>query len=72
MTQPPHDLGLIRKTFPDWSCFRSDAGIFYATRRGTTLSNTAIERGLQQTVSADDVATFVELLRDQGGRRTTT
>jgi hypothetical protein len=65
MTSPGYDLDALRVTFPAWSFFRSDAGVFYATRRGVRLCDTQIDAGLQQTVSADDVATFVALLHDQ-------
>ncbi|WP_433517537.1 hypothetical protein ACQP2T_19570 [Nonomuraea sp. CA-143628] len=66
MQQPPgYDLDALRATFPTWSFFRSDAGVFYATRRGVQLRNADIDKGLRQTVSADDMDTFVALLRDQ-------
>ncbi|MEV1240949.1 hypothetical protein ACIBO2_46935 [Nonomuraea sp. NPDC050022] len=66
MQQPSgYDLDALRATFPAWSFFRSDAGAFYATRRGVQLRNADIDRGLRQTVSADDMDTFVALLRDQ-------
>jgi hypothetical protein len=60
-----YDVDALRTTFPGWSFFRSDAGVFYATRRGVQLRTAEIDAGLQQTVSADDVATFVALLHDQ-------
>ncbi|MEV6150605.1 hypothetical protein AB0L53_09715 [Nonomuraea sp. NPDC052129] len=63
-----YDLDALRATFPGWSFFRSDAGVFYATRRGVQLRTAEIDAGLQQTVSADDVATFVALLHDQHTR----
>ncbi|MET7331681.1 hypothetical protein [Nonomuraea sp. NPDC005650] len=59
------DLDELRTAFPAWSFFRSDAGVFYATRRGVHLRNTDIDKGLRQTVSAEDVTTFVSLLEDQ-------
>ncbi|MDP4505858.1 hypothetical protein [Nonomuraea turcica] len=59
------DLDALRAAFPAWSFFRSDAGVFYATRRGVRLRKLDIDKGLLQTVSADDVATFVSLLEDQ-------
>ena len=65
MTSHGYDLDALRVTFPAWSFFRSDAGVFYATRRGAKLCSDQIDAGLQQTVSADDVATFVALLHDQ-------
>ncbi|MEU8251768.1 hypothetical protein [Nonomuraea sp. NPDC048916] len=68
MSTPIYDLDALRVTFPDWSFFRSDAGVFYATRRGVRLRNAEIDAGLQQTVSADDVATFVALLQEQRAR----
>ncbi|MGN9847212.1 hypothetical protein ACTMTI_54945 [Nonomuraea sp. H19] len=60
-----YDLDALRAAFPTWSFFRSDAGVFYATRRGVRLRNVDIDKGLRQTVSAEDVATFVSLLEDQ-------
>jgi hypothetical protein len=60
-----YDVDALRATFPGWSFFRSDAGVFYATRRGVQLRTAEIDAGLQQTVNADDVATFVALLHDQ-------
>ncbi|MEV0625804.1 hypothetical protein ACI2LC_11945 [Nonomuraea wenchangensis] len=59
------DFDAVRATFPGWVCFRSDAGVFYGTRRGVRLSNRAIDLGLQQTVCADDLATFIERLHEQ-------
>ncbi|WP_433414823.1 hypothetical protein ACQP1V_35575 [Microtetraspora malaysiensis] len=32
------DLDKVRDRFPAWVFFRSDAGAFYATRRGERLS----------------------------------
>ncbi|NRQ36627.1 hypothetical protein HII36_33045 [Nonomuraea sp. NN258] len=64
-----YDLGALRGTFPAWSFFRSDAGTFYATRSGVTLSDEALVRGLRQTISADDLATLVALLDEQNGLR---
>jgi hypothetical protein len=60
-----YDLDTLRAAFPAWSLFRSDAGVFYATRRGVRLRNVDIDKGLRQTVSAEDVATFASLLQDQ-------
>ncbi|MEV0614602.1 hypothetical protein AB0I81_14835 [Nonomuraea sp. NPDC050404] len=61
-----YDLDVLRAAFPGWSVFRSDAGVFYATRRGIHLRDTDIDNGLRQTISAEDAQTFVSLLRDQG------
>ncbi|WP_091097588.1 hypothetical protein [Nonomuraea pusilla] len=66
-----YDLDAVRATFPGWVCFRSDAGVFYGTRRGVRLSNRAIDLGLQQTVCADDLATFVERLHEQSAAAAT-
>ncbi|MGW5686594.1 hypothetical protein [Nonomuraea sp. NPDC003754] len=60
-----YDLGVIRNAFPAWSVFRSDAGTFYATRRGEMLTDQQIDSGLQRTVCADDREAFVRLLQDQ-------
>ncbi|MFF0771512.1 hypothetical protein ACFYUK_21685 [Nonomuraea wenchangensis] len=60
-----HHLSDLRASFPDWAFFRSDTGAFYATRRGVVLTDAEIDAGLQQTVSADDEATFVALLHEQ-------
>ncbi|TDD07131.1 hypothetical protein E1292_13900 [Nonomuraea deserti] len=65
MAMPSYDLDVLRAAFPAWSLFCSDAGVFYATRRGVHLRNTDIDKGLRQTVSASDAETFVSLLRDQ-------
>ncbi|MFC7592488.1 hypothetical protein ACFQYP_58780 [Nonomuraea antimicrobica] len=60
-----YDLDVLRAAFPAWVLFCSDAGVFYATRRGVHLREADIDKGLQQTVSADDAEAFVSLLRDQ-------
>lgn len=64
-----YDFDALRAMFPGWSFFRSDAGVFYATRRDVRLRNAEIDAGLQQTVSADDMSSFVALLHDQSVRR---
>ncbi|MEV0969471.1 hypothetical protein [Microtetraspora glauca] len=64
-----YDLDEVRDRFPAWVLFRSDAGAFYATRRGERLSSKQIGAGLQQTVCADDLPVFLALLRDQEARR---
>jgi hypothetical protein len=69
MATPGYDLDALRATFPGWSFFCSDADVFYATRSGVRLLNAEIDAGLQQTVSADDVATLIALLHDQNTRR---
>ncbi|MFI6176389.1 hypothetical protein ACIA8R_12730 [Nonomuraea sp. NPDC051191] len=60
-----HGLEALRTCFPGWSFFRSDAGAFYGSRRGVQLSDVEVDAGMQQTVSADDLETFVSLLRAQ-------
>jgi hypothetical protein len=65
MAMPSYDLDILREAFPAWSLFCSDAGVFYATRRGVHLRDADIDKGLRQTVSADDAENFVSLLRDQ-------
>ncbi|QFY13169.1 hypothetical protein GBF35_47295 [Nonomuraea phyllanthi] len=60
-----YDLDALRAAFPAWSLFRSDAGVFYATRRGVQLGNADIDKGLRQTVCADDVTAFLSLLEEQ-------
>ncbi|MGN9786906.1 hypothetical protein ACTMTF_36170 [Nonomuraea sp. ZG12] len=60
-----YDLDVLRAAFPAWALFRSDAGVFYATRRGVHLRDADIDKGLRQTVSADDAEIFVSLLQDQ-------
>ncbi|GGL27123.1 hypothetical protein [Planomonospora parontospora] len=69
MTPVTYDLDAIRTVFPSWSVFRSDAGAFYATRRGETLTDQQIDAGLQRTVCADGLANFVRLLQEQEGLR---
>ncbi|WP_043635470.1 hypothetical protein [Nonomuraea candida] len=61
----PYDVDILRAAFPDWSLFRSDAGVFYATRRGVRLRGADIDKGLCQTVSADDAQAFVSMLEEQ-------
>jgi hypothetical protein len=63
------DLDDVRSTFRSWVIFRSDTGSFYATRCGERLSFAQIRAGLQQTVCADDLSSFVSLLREQEERR---
>ncbi|WP_285704433.1 hypothetical protein [Microtetraspora sp. NBRC 16547] len=63
------DLDEVRDRFPAWVFFRSDAGAFYATRRGERLSFEEIGTGLQQTVCADELPAFLALLRAQEARR---
>ncbi len=65
MATTSDDLDTLRDNLPGWALFRSDAGVFYATRRGTRLSEADIEAGLEMTVSAEDLGTFVSLLRKQ-------
>ncbi|MFI6739163.1 hypothetical protein ACIBI9_40105 [Nonomuraea sp. NPDC050451] len=65
MATPSYDIDALRAEFPAWSIFCSDAGVFYATRRGVQLRNVDIYEGLRQTVSADDVDALVSLLEDQ-------
>ncbi|MGI5273341.1 hypothetical protein ACQEUU_29630 [Nonomuraea sp. CA-218870] len=65
MSARGYDLDILRAAFPAWSLFCSDAGVFYATRRGVHLRDADIDKGLWQTVSADDAEVFVSLLRDQ-------
>jgi hypothetical protein len=65
MAMPSYDLDVLRAAFPAWSLFCSDAGVFYATRRGIHLRDADIDQGLRQTVSADDAEVFVSLLQDQ-------
>ncbi|WP_432867376.1 hypothetical protein [Microbispora rosea] len=64
-----YDLDKVRNTFPAWAVFRSDAGSFYATRRGERLSSEQLTAGLEQTICADDLPSFVSLLRQQESRR---
>lgn len=54
---------------PRWAIFRSDAGAFYATRRGVALSAAEISAGIQQTVCADDLGGLVGVLQEQDIRR---
>ncbi|MET8986932.1 hypothetical protein ABZW49_15905 [Nonomuraea wenchangensis] len=63
MSARGYDLDILRAAFPAWSLFCSDAG--GATRRGVHLRDADIDKGLWQTVSADDAEVFVSLLRDQ-------
>ncbi|MEO3792974.1 hypothetical protein ABGB14_22395 [Nonomuraea sp. B10E15] len=65
MATAGYDLDALRTRFPAWSVFCSDAGVFYATRRGVHLRNVDIDKGLRQTVCAGDAETFVSLLEDQ-------
>ncbi|MFG1618893.1 hypothetical protein ACGFI3_39595 [Nonomuraea wenchangensis] len=60
-----YDIETLRAAFPAWALFRSDAGVFYATRRGVRLRDADVDKGLLQTVSADDAEVFVSLLQDQ-------
>ncbi|MFD8528610.1 hypothetical protein ACFV0L_14465 [Streptosporangium canum] len=69
MTTTGYDLDALRVTFPRWAIFRSDAGAFYATRRGVALSAAEISAGVQQTVCADDLDGLVAVLQEQDIRR---
>ncbi|MDP9863471.1 MULTISPECIES: hypothetical protein [Streptosporangium] len=69
MTTTGYDLDALRVTFPRWVIFRSDAGAFYATRRGVALSAAEISAGIQQTVCADDLGGLVGVLQEQDIRR---
>ena len=60
-----HDLDVLRAAFPAWALFCSDAGVFYATRRGVHLRDADIDKGLRQTVVANDAEVFVSLLQHQ-------
>ncbi|MEV0382828.1 hypothetical protein [Nonomuraea sp. NPDC050643] len=65
MTTVSYDVDTLRTAYPDWSFFFSDEGVLYATRRGVRLKDAEIHKGLHQTVSANDIATVVDLLEDQ-------
>ncbi|MER5424082.1 hypothetical protein [Streptosporangium roseum] len=69
MTTTGYDLDALRVTFPRWAIFSSDAGAFYATRRGVALSAAEISAGIQQTVCADDLDGLVAVLQEQDIRR---
>lgn len=69
MTTTGYDLDALRVTFPRWAIFRSDAGTFYATRRGVALSAAEINAGIQQTVCADDLDGLVTALQEQDAWR---
>ncbi|MEV4249641.1 hypothetical protein AB0J63_40280 [Streptosporangium canum] len=69
MTTTGYDLDALRVAFPRWAIFRSDAGAFYATRRGVALSAAEISAGIQQTVCADDLDGLVAVLQEQDIRR---
>ncbi|MFC4061650.1 hypothetical protein ACFOWE_25400 [Planomonospora corallina] len=56
--------------YPDWVIWRgateTGPGSWYATRRGTSLTNAQFDAGMAQTVSGDDAAALVgELQRQQ-------
>jgi len=72
MAAANESIDQVQDAFPSWAVFRSDAGSFYATRRGERLSFEEIGTGLQQTVCADDLQEFLSLLREQEARRTAT
>ncbi|MEV4802018.1 hypothetical protein AB0K18_18550 [Nonomuraea sp. NPDC049421] len=65
MALPAQDLDELRSAFPAWSIFRSDGGAYYGSRRAVRLSARQIDAGFQQTVSADDVESFVTQLQAQ-------
>lgn len=69
MALAAHNLDDVSAAFPAWLVFRSDGGSFYATRRGERLSSEQLTAGLEQTVCADDLASFVSVLREQESRR---
>ncbi|MEU6713812.1 hypothetical protein ABZ897_20250 [Nonomuraea sp. NPDC046802] len=65
MTTLGDDVEALRTTYPGWSIFCSDEGVFYATRRGVRLREADIHRGLHQTVCTYDLATLAQLLQRQ-------
>ncbi|MFI9593609.1 hypothetical protein [Nonomuraea sp. NPDC052265] len=65
MATKSYCLVALRACFPGWSFFQSDAGAFYGSRSGVRLSDKEVDAGMQQTVSADDLETFVRLLLAQ-------
>ncbi|MFG1975526.1 hypothetical protein ACGFJC_39870 [Nonomuraea fuscirosea] len=64
MAIPAHNLDALRADFPAWSIFRSDAGAYYGSR-AVSLSDREVDAGFRQTVSADDLETFVSLIQAQ-------
>lgn len=58
------DLAEISREFPDWHPWRSSAGRWWATRRGTKIL-TCGDPEWFMTVDADDAAGLREALRHQ-------
>ncbi|WP_018655397.1 hypothetical protein [Actinomadura flavalba] len=57
----------VESEFPAWLVWRSDAGRWYATRRGD-LTDAQLEAGQAMTVAADDEPGLRALLTEQRGR----
>ncbi|MEV4566710.1 hypothetical protein AB0K12_23325 [Nonomuraea sp. NPDC049419] len=55
----------LQAAFPGWCIWRSSAGRIWATRNGRRLSQREIDRGLAQTIDADDIAQLAEQLKEQ-------
>ena len=57
----------LQAAFPGWCIWRSSAGRLWATRNSRHLTDEEVNRGLYQTIDADDVAELAQHLRDQEG-----
>jgi hypothetical protein len=55
----------LQAAFPGWCIWRSSLGRIWATRNGRPLSRKELDRGLWQTLDADDLPGLAELLREQ-------
>ncbi|WP_061290195.1 hypothetical protein [Herbidospora cretacea] len=59
------DIDSLRTAFPNWVLFRSDEGVFYATRRGVSLDWWQLAEGLMQTVAADTADDLARTIKTQ-------
>lgn len=51
--------------FPDWAIWRSSSGVWYATRRGSPLTDAEMFAGLHHTVFAEDADVLRKEIRKQ-------
>lgn len=68
MTDQFGPLAAIRKQFPGWHPWRSDAGRFWATRNGEHHWDADHPSGWSMTVDADTAAELRKVIEDQEAR----
>lgn len=68
-TEPDRLVAAINAAFPKWKAFRSTAGRFWATRRGTRAYPEKAPSGWSMTVDADSAEDLAAELEKQDAMR---